>query len=684
MFQSSFTLAAMIQNIWNRCFISLNFGGMKCIIYLFPLYFFLSSCGSTSSAITDGNIAYEYKKYQLAASLLETKFQKETNPIYKFEIAKKIGDSYRAYSNTSKAEQWYKIANDLQFDPYVAMQYGAMLKMNEKYSDAIVYFEMLYKKHKIREAYTQREGCKYALEWMLKNKNIKVENLNTINTQYADFALVMNKAGGLVFSSSRADTKGKDINEWTGEKNSDIFILKGDGKIELLPDTINSKAYEGTCTYRDSKEIFFTRCGDASNRDNHCRIYYAKFENEEWSSPEPLRFFADSINIGHPSISKDGKKLFFVADHPNGFGGKDIYFSILKGGEWSEPYNAGRMVNSKGNEMFPFIDDNNYLYFSSDYHQGMGGLDIFRAELTEGGKLYGSITNLQYPINSSYDDFGIYITKYKSKNINDLIKEEGYFTSNRKGGMGRDDIYKYAKEHYNNFELIIHVVEKKYESPNDPNSKVIGKSILQDAGIELENLTTKEFRKNSLTNDRGEAVFLLDKNSNYKVSATKRNYFSKSAQTTTIGLATLDSILVRMHVEIELERIFPEKEIVINNIYYDLDKATLRPESQLTLDTLIEFFQENEHLTIEIGSHTDARGSNEYNQKLSQERAQSVVDYLISKKVNPAKIIAKGYGETKLVNKCADGVDCSEEEHQQNRRTTFRVVGEGVNLKSGE
>ncbi|MBK7958158.1 MAG: OmpA family protein [Bacteroidetes bacterium] len=250
--------------------------------------------------------------------------------------------------------------------------------------------------------------------------------------------------------------------------------------------------------------------------------------------------------------------------------------------------------------------------------------------------------------------------------------------------MGRDDIYKYAKEHYNNFELIIHVVEKKYESPNDPNSKIIGKSILQDAGIELENLTTNEFRKNSLTNDRGEAVFLLDKNSNYKVSATKRNYFSKSVQTTTIGLATLDSILVRMHVEIELERIFPEKEIVINNIYYDLDKATLRPESQLTLDTLIEFFQENEHLTIEIGSHTDARGSNEYNQKLSQERAQSVVDYLISKKVNPAKIIAKGYGETKLVNKCADGVDCTEEEHQQNRRTTFRVVGEGVNLKSGE
>ena len=121
--------------------------------------------------------------------------------------------------------------------------------------------------------------------------------------------------------------------------------------------------------------------------------------------------------------------MFFVADHPNGFGGKDIYFSILKGGEWSEPYNAGRMVNSKGNEMFPFIDDNNYLYFSSDYHQGMGGLDIFRAELTEGGKLYGSITNLQYPINSSYDDFGIYITKYKSKNINDLIKEEEYCQS---------------------------------------------------------------------------------------------------------------------------------------------------------------------------------------------------------------------------------------------------------------
>lgn len=652
----------------------------------------LSSCKTKEGVIKDGQIAFQYKKYALAADLLAGDYAKAKNNLEKFDLAMKIADSYRMRNSSENAETWYKKALENKPDPMASMMLGKMLKMNGKYNDAMVLFQKIFKEHKLPEALIQRDGCKDAIDWMASAPYIKIENMREQNTSAADFSMTPFGKDKFVFSSSRGDSKGDKYNEWTGEKNADLLVMQNFGTPANLSDTINTPGYEGTCAFtRDYKEMYFTRCAQTKNANGYCRLYYAKWEQDEWSSPELVPIFGDTINVGHPALSIDGKKLFFVSDAPGGFGGKDIFYLTRKGMSWSEPINAGKYVNTRGNEMFPTIGENDILYFSSDYHKGMGGLDIFKAVLTENSRIYTNVTNLQYPINSSFDDFGLIKTKTKPSNADDFIKEQGFFTSNRKGGMGSDDLYKYTIELVNTYELFVQVVEKTYDATDSLKTNATGTKPLPNARIELTNLTKKEFKKNGVTNEFGMYNHILNPATDYEIKASsplgagnKANYISKTTTTTTNGLKSNDSMLIQIHVVIELEKINPEKEIVIQNIYYDLDKSDLRSRSLPTLDSLVSFFNENKSLTVEIGSHTDSRASQEYNQTLSQARAQSVVNYLISKGVNANKIIAKGYGETKLINRCADGVECTEEEHQQNRRTTFKIVGVGVEIESGE
>ena len=652
----------------------------------------LFSCKAKEGVIKDGKKAYQYKKYVLASTLLTADYAKSNDPVVQYDLAMKIGDSYRMRNSNENAEIWYKKAFELKADPNAGMMYGKMLKVNGKYTDAMTLFQKIYKDHKLSEANLQREGCKDAIDWMSAAPYIKVENLREINSKAADFSLTPFGPNNFVFSSSRGDAKGDKFNEWTGEKNADLMLIKNFSAPVSLSDTLNSEAYEGTCVFNNSlKEIYFTRCSQSKNTNSYCRLYSSIFEEDEWSSPELIPLFGDTVNVGHPALSKDGRKLFFVSDAPGSFGGKDIYYVVKKGMGWSEPINAGRHVNTKGNEMFPTIGVNDVLYFSSDYHKGMGGLDIFKAELTENSRMYTNVTNLQYPINSSHDDFGLIKTKTKPKDADDFVKEQGYFTSNRKDGMGSDDLYKYTIEHINTYELIVKVIEKTYDSTDILFLNPTGVKPLPNARIELTNLTRKEFKKNGITNEYGNYNHILSAGTDYEIKAlsplgsgNRAKYLSKTTTTSTKGLKSNDSMLIQIYVTIELEKIIPDKEIVINNIYYDLDKSNLRPESLPTLDSLVGFFKENNTLTIELGSHTDSRATNEYNQTLSQARAQSAVDYLISKGVPTSKIIAKGYGETKLINKCVDGIECSEEEHQKNRRTTFKIVGVGIEVESGD
>ncbi|MFI4963653.1 MAG: OmpA family protein, partial [Legionellales bacterium] len=289
---------------------------------------------------------------------------------------------------------------------------------------------------------------------------------------------------------------------------------------------------------------------------------------------------------------------------------------------------------------------------------------------------------LKAPINSGADDYAFRIDKYKPKDASDTILYSGYFSSNRPGGKGGDDIYRFEEKWINIFVLRGTIVEKEYEKPDDPDSKVLGLKALGKARVDLKN-TDDKIIATTTSDSIGRFVFRLNAETDYKVTAGKGGgYFTKNDFTSTKGKRNQDSTIITLHMQIELERVFPTKMMVIPNIYYDYDKATLRPESKLVLDSILIFFKENPDLTVELGSHTDSRGSDEYNNKLSQARAQSAVDYLVEKGIPKDRLVAKGYGKTMLINNCGTGVPCSEEEHQKNRRTTFRIVSAKLNLES--
>lgn len=660
--------------------------GFGYIGFAFILIAFLNGCSGGQFVLT-GEKAYDLKQYANAPALLQKDFELEKDPAKKQEIAWQIADAYSRYNQYGNAEKWYKTTVDLGRQEAL-LQLGRMQMGQDRYNDAIASFTQLSKLDATNKNLAEKElkKCQNALEWQKANDRFVVDNVKGINTPTNDFSPLLNN-GKLYFSSSRTDAKGSVVNAWTNEKNADVFFA--DKTLTTIKDFdgVNTDAFEGTCALsKDGNEIYFTRCQtvDLSSKEKiktakneFCHVFYSKFVNKSWTEPEQINLFADTINVGQPALSKDGKYLFVSSDLPAGFGGKDLYYFVKTDSGWGAPYNAGTAVNTSGDEMFPWLDDRSNLYFSSNGLSGMGGLDIFKA--VKGKTVWRDAQNLKSPINSGADDFGMVIEKYKPVDSNDSVLFAGYFSSNRVGGKGGDDIFHFEEKWVNYFVLKGKVEEKKFEQPENPDSKLLGMSPLDKVMVIVKS-PTDSFTL--LSNAAGLYTTPLKAETDYKLTFYKPGYFSKNTTVTTVGKRNQDSTLISIPAYAELDKIFPQKEIVIPNIYYDYNKATLRPESKAVLDSILVFFSDNKDLTIEIGSHTDSRGSDSYNEKLSQERAQSVVDYLIEKGVATERLVAKGYGETKITNKCINGIECTEEEHQKNRRTTFRIIGSKQTIES--
>ncbi|MCW3125961.1 MAG: hypothetical protein JWO03_1619 [Bacteroidetes bacterium] len=659
---------------------------------IISLALLLAGCKAPQMAL-DGQTAYNLKEYTVSTELLQKEFSAEKDPQKKKEKAWEIAESYRHYNNITAASEWYKKGADLG-DVQALYKLGKMQMMNEQYEEANKTFDKYSGIDNTSHALGIREqrNIKNALDWKKEIGRTQVTNLSSINTPQSDFCPILYK-GRLVFSSSRDDATGDMKNIWTGEKSADIYIsdLTAGAKADKFSPAIDSKDYEGTCTFsKDGNEMYFTRCGVFDNDDNKnkptanafCHIYYSRFNNGAWSDPENIKLFADTINVGHPALSKDGKILFVSSDIKAGFGGKDLYYFTKTDSGWSGASNAGSAINTSGDEMFPWLDDRNNLYFASDGLPGMGGLDIFKA--VKGKTVWKEATNLRSPINSGGDDYGLIVDKYKPHDVNDSVLFSGYLTSTRPGGKGEDDIYRFEEKWLNFFTLKGKTLAKKYEDPENPDSKMTGIFPLPGVRVELKDPRTDSVIGSVLSDKGGNYTFKLESETDYKVTGSKYDYFNKNEMVTTKGKRSQDSMNIIIRQDIELEKIFKQKMIVIPNIYYDYDKASLRPESKVILDSVLSFFKDNKDLVIEIGSHTDSRGSDAYNLKLSQARAQSVVDYLVEKGIARERLIATGYGETKLVNKCANGVECTEEEHVRNRRTTFRIAGSHQQIESVE
>lgn len=657
-------------------------------VCLFVLCF--TSCKNTQFNLT-GEKAYELKQYSKAPALLQREFRYERDPAKKAAIAFEIGEAYRNYNQYAKAADAYRRAVDLG-KTEAALQQGRMLMCLERYDSAIVVFKKLYPLGSLQKGIANREikNCENAKDWLNFPLNYEIKNIAELNSPTNDFAPTFNN-GKVYFTSSRASAAGETINAWTGELNADIFYADKNGKEfsspKTLSETINTDAFEGTTAFNTAgNEFYFTRCATAdfstkeklkTAKNEYCHIYYSRKIGSDWSEPGQLNLFADTVNVGQPALSKDGNTLYVSADTRRGFGGKDIYFFTKTDTGWSVPNNPGGNINSRGDDMFPWVDERGNLYYASNGFGGMGGLDIFRAHRTRQG--FDKAANMRAPINSSADDFGFVIEKTIPRSLTDSIVTLGYFSSNRKGGKGGDDIYSFAEKWANLYVLKGLVETKNYENPENPDSKVLGLVPLEKVMVIVKS-STDSFTV--VSDAAGLFSAPLKAETDYKLTYYKPTYFAAYGAVTTKGKRTTDSLTIVIPTYAELEKVFPQKEIVIPNIYYDYDKATLRPESKLVLDSILIFFGDNPELKIEIGSHTDARGSDEYNLDLSQRRAQSVVDYLIENGVAADRLTARGYGETKLVNHCGNGVDCTEEEHQQNRRTTFRIVGTKQTIES--
>ncbi len=640
----------------------------------------LSACTFTRK-IKDGKTAFERKQYAVAAPFLEKEFKSAKSRKEKGAVAYMLGMTYQKMNKDEKSVQWFEAAYDNNYGVEALRAYANALKRIGKYDEAAQAFKNLG--IEIGSPYAVRKditSCKIAKGWRNEKQNaysIKSVDFNTAAAEYAPFPY----GDDLVFTSDRASATGEEKYNWTRRKFSDLFIAKNASKdVQLFDNHINTTFNEGTASFNhDLSEVYFTRCFSETGGDMFCAIMMSEKDGDGWSVPHVLDFVEDGVNYGHPAISADGSMLYFSSDYMDGWGGFDIYYCERTQKGWGYPHLLSRAVNTEGNEQYPFLDGDT-LYFASDGHTGMGGLDVFKTYKMKNGD-WAPVQNLKYPINSESDDFGFVV---KNNRKSGEILQTGYFTSTRPGGKGNEDIYEFEKRKIKplpvdtteNIEysitLDVFVVGKIYADPEDPMSKVLGKKII--TGAQLEVIDDDKQHKTYVVDSTGSVHFDVQENSDYSFRASKDGYLSNEMEFSTTGIGK-DPAHPHQHFELEilLEKIFKNKEIVLENIYYDFDKWDIRDDAKPTLNKLVKTLLLNPGIDIQIASHTDCRGKEAYNLELSQKRAQSVVEYLINHGIDAGRLSAKGYGESALLVNCICS-QCSEEAHQQNRRTTFKII----------
>ncbi len=607
---------------------------IRILLFTFILSLAATPVFAQNRFLRAGDDAFNNMQYNVALAKYKKALSKTKGKPDKEKISFQMAECYRFINNTKKAEPAYKRLIKTKFaetNPLVFLYLAQSMKSNEKYKDAKLYFDKYAEL--APEDPRGKNGslsCVLAQEWIDNPTKYKISTEKVLNSKESDFSVSYADKlyNTIIFTSTRDAATGKDMDNWTGQNFSDLFISKLDPKAQwstpVLLETgnvINTEANEGNPSVNSKfTQLYFTRCANDKGSLQGCKIMVSRRAGRNWGEPKALDLGGDSTTVfGNPSVSPDELTLLFSCNLPKGKGGKDIWMSTRKtsNDNFGRAVNAGPVINSPGDEMFPFMRNDTSLYFSSNGHPGMGGLDIFRS--TFSNDEWTKPVNLQVPINSSGDDFAMIFHPEEDK---------GFFSSNRKGGRGSDDLYSFVNP------PVIFTLSGLVKDDNTLQ-------FIQGAVIKLtgSNGTSVEAR----TDAKGFYSFSksqIKPNTTYELICLKANYFNKKAKETTVGLESSKDFTINFMLQP-----IPDKPVVLPDILYDLAKWDLKPQYQDSLQGLIKTLDENETIIIELASHTDSRGTDESNDVLSQKRAESVVNYLIDRGIDPDRLIAKGYGE---------------------------------------
>jgi len=598
---------------------------------------------------------YDRLAYTDAAQAYQKVLKRGTTDVYVFE---RLANCYYFINDTKKAEMYYKrVAKSKDANPEAIYNYAQTLKANGKFSDYNTWMKNFAKLSpndtRVKEF---MKNPNYIPKIMDDMARYTATNMEDINSEYADF-------GGIVYGKDFYFASGRNTSrktyQWNEEPYLEIYKATNVGgtmkNAELLNGDVNTKYHESNAVISaDGKRMYFDRNdyfeGDydkSANGINQINLYYAEnIDGKGWSGVVSAPFNNNEYSTGHPALSQDGNTLYFVSDMPGGKGGSDIYMvAINSDGSLGTPKRLGDNINTEGKELFPYLDSNGTLYFSSNGHMGIGGLDVFYAEAQGDG--FGVVNNLGKGVNSSADDFAY---KY------DPTSQSGYVSSNREGGMGSDDIYMVEA-----VEIPCEVTIAVLVINENTNAAVAGARVdLYDTmGNRLSTKTSNVDGMVSFKAACDQAHEVQGVLADFESNASKVAPANDQKVSATIALKPIEEIIV-------------EDQIVLNPILFDLDKSNIKAQAAFELDKVVSVMNKYPEMVIAVGAHTDSRATDAYNLRLSEARAQSTVQYIISKGINAKRISGKGYGESQPKVSCGD--TCSEAEHQLNRRSEFTIV----------
>ena len=596
------------------------------------------------------------------------------------DVYQKLGNAYYFNAELDKAAGWYTKLMDLgqTVEPEYYFRYSQSLKSLGEYKKANKMLDKFYELNGEDSRGKKYEANKNYLQVIQENSGrYVVENAGSINSKYSDYGSAIN-GEYLIFTSAR-DTGGVSSrkHKWTNQSFTNLYQSKVSSsgnleKPERFSKAINSKFHESTPIFtKDGQTMYFTRnnytngkAGKDSERIILLKLYKATLEDGKWTNEVELPFNSNEYSVAHPALSPDDKILYFASDMPGTLGLSDIFkVDVLGGDSYGTPVNLGKTINTEGRETFPFVTDENDLYFASDGQLSLGGLDIFLISLEEDSKASKEVLNVGAPVNSKNDDFGFLI---------DTATKVGFFTSNRDGGKGNDDIYKFKEQ--------IPPITKCEQTLEGVATDEDTALVIPNAQVTLldleENITEQKY-----ADENGRYSFDVECDTEYIVrvtgpdgysSAEKFVKTSRSSGTTSVEIP-VKKTKTKIEKDVDLATIFG-----IQDILFDLDKSNIKPDAAAKLAIVLEVMNQYPNMTIDVRSHTDCRQTYDYNMALSDRRAKATVAWLVRKGIVKDRLTGRGYGESQLLNDCGceptNDSSCSEEEHQKNRRSEFKIV----------